>query len=68
VIVDVGAVDDYEEGSVTLVRAGGREIGIVRWRDEVYAVSNVCAHMRGPLCRDAQRPLVRVGAGDDGAR
>ena len=49
--VDVGAVGDFEDRSVTLVRAEGREIGIVHWRGEIYAVSNVCTHQRGPLCR-----------------
>ena len=50
-MIDVGAVGDFPDRSVTLVRAGSREIGIVRWDDEVYAVSNICAHQRGPLCR-----------------
>ena len=44
-------VDEFPDRSVTLVRAGSREIGIVRWNNEVYAVSNVCTHQRGPLCR-----------------
>jgi nitrite reductase/ring-hydroxylating ferredoxin subunit len=48
---DVGAVADFAERVVTLVRAGDREIGVVRWNGEVYAISNVCTHQRGPLCR-----------------
>jgi nitrite reductase/ring-hydroxylating ferredoxin subunit len=50
-MIDVGAVDDFPNRSVTLVRAGSREIGIVHWDDGVYALSNVCTHQRGPLCR-----------------
>ena len=41
--LDVGAVDDFPDRSVTLVRAGSREIGIVRWDDAVYAVSATSA-------------------------
>jgi len=48
---DVGVLDDFADRKVTLVRAGRREIGIVRWNDRVYAISNICTHQRGPLCR-----------------
>jgi nitrite reductase (NADH) small subunit len=48
---DVGAVDDFAEREVKLVQAGRRDIGIVRWDGQVYAISNVCTHQRGPLCR-----------------
>jgi nitrite reductase/ring-hydroxylating ferredoxin subunit len=50
---DIGAVRDFHEHTVTLVHAGRREIGIVRWNGEIYAISNVCTHQRGPLCRGA---------------
>ena len=48
---DVGAVEDFPERGVTIVRVVDREIGIVRWDNCVYAVSNRCPHQRGPLCR-----------------
>lgn len=50
-MIDVGAVAEFPERAVTIVRADGREVGIVRWDGEVYALANVCTHQRGPLCR-----------------
>jgi nitrite reductase/ring-hydroxylating ferredoxin subunit len=49
--VNVGALAAFPEQSVTVVDAGGREIGIVRWDGDVYALANLCTHQRGPLCR-----------------
>jgi len=49
--VNVGSFDAFPERSVTVVEAGGREVGIVRWNGSVYALANVCTHQRGPLCR-----------------
>lgn len=49
--VDVGPVGDFPCRRVRMVAIGRRQIGIVRWRDRVYAVSNLCAHQGGPLCR-----------------
>jgi nitrite reductase/ring-hydroxylating ferredoxin subunit len=51
--VNVGPLSGFPERSVTVVDAGGREVGIVRWDGDVYALSNVCTHQRGPLCRGA---------------
>jgi nitrite reductase/ring-hydroxylating ferredoxin subunit len=51
VIVDAGPLEEFREREVTLVRLEGREVGIVRWNGEVYALANVCAHQQGPLCR-----------------
>src|SRR5258708_30912610 len=30
--------------------ANGRDIGITKWGDEVFAVRNYCPHAEGPLC------------------
>jgi nitrite reductase/ring-hydroxylating ferredoxin subunit len=50
-VTDVGALDDFEEGAVRLVRVDGLEIGIVRWHgDRIYAIHNRCPHMAGPIC------------------
>jgi nitrite reductase/ring-hydroxylating ferredoxin subunit len=49
-MIDVGAVTDFPDRAVTLVNVGAREVGIVRWGGDLYAVSNVCTHQRGPLC------------------
>jgi nitrite reductase/ring-hydroxylating ferredoxin subunit len=48
--ITVGRSDEFRDGEVSVVRAAGREIGIVRWRDRLYAVRNVCPHESGPLC------------------
>jgi nitrite reductase/ring-hydroxylating ferredoxin subunit len=53
--VDVGAVDDFGDRDVRIVRAGDREIGIVHWGGSVNAVASVCPHQRGPTCRGTLR-------------
>jgi nitrite reductase/ring-hydroxylating ferredoxin subunit len=54
--VDVGQLDDFRDGEVTIVVVNGREIGIVRWSDDFFALANRCAHQRGPLCRGTLSP------------
>lgn len=49
--VDVGRVQDFPDGQVSVVTVGRSEIGIIRWNDGVYAIGAVCAHQGGPLCR-----------------
>jgi len=51
VLTDVGASADFEHRRARIVRVAGREIGIVRFEDELYAVRNVCPHAHAPLCR-----------------
>jgi nitrite reductase/ring-hydroxylating ferredoxin subunit len=63
--VDVGQLDDFREGQVTIVVASGREIGVVRWSDDFFALANLCAHQRGPLCRGTLSP--RLESGEPGA-
>lgn len=48
---DVGAVHDFPDGQVTIVNVGRSEIGIIPWRRAIYAISAICAHQGGPLCR-----------------
>lgn len=60
--VDVGAVDDFLDGSATVVVAGRREIGVVRWHGRFYALRNVCPHESGPLCRGQLLSLIRPGS------
>lgn len=50
-IVDAGPLAGFREHEVQIVLLDGREVGIVRWDGEVYAVANLCVHQRGPLCR-----------------
>lgn len=40
----VALLDELEEGVPKAVKAFGREIALVRWRDECFAVRNVCPH------------------------
>jgi nitrite reductase/ring-hydroxylating ferredoxin subunit len=54
--VDVGQLDDFRDGQVTIVVVNGREIGVVRWFENVFALANLCAHQRGPLCRGTLSP------------
>jgi nitrite reductase/ring-hydroxylating ferredoxin subunit len=50
-IIDAGPLTDFADRAVTIVLLDGREVGIVRWDGEVYALANICVHQRGPLCR-----------------
>lgn len=47
----VGREDDFASGTITLVSAGGRSIGIVNAGEAFYAVLNVCPHELAPVCR-----------------
>jgi nitrite reductase/ring-hydroxylating ferredoxin subunit len=51
VSVDVGPVSDFPAKRMRIVDIGARQIGIVRWDDRVFAVSNLCSHQGGPLCQ-----------------
>lgn len=56
--VDIGAEGDFEEGRARVVSVEGREIGVVRWRGEVFALRNVCPHEFGPVCAGFTLPLL----------
>jgi sulfoxide reductase heme-binding subunit YedZ len=48
--VDVGSVDEIPESRAKVVCLAGRErVAIFRHEGQVSAVTNVCAHQRGPL-------------------
>ena len=64
-MIEVGRLEDFRERSVTVLRAGRVEIGLVRWDgDALYALRNVCPHERGPLCAGRLGPRVVAEAGD----
>jgi nitrite reductase/ring-hydroxylating ferredoxin subunit len=67
-MIDLGSLDEFEEGKARIFTFEGREVGIVRWRgEEVYAVHNRCPHMGGPLCRGVVGPkIVSRGGGVPG--
>jgi nitrite reductase/ring-hydroxylating ferredoxin subunit/DMSO/TMAO reductase YedYZ heme-binding membrane subunit len=48
--IDVGSVDEIPESRAKVVCLGGRErVAVFRHGGRVSAVTNVCAHQRGPL-------------------
>jgi nitrite reductase/ring-hydroxylating ferredoxin subunit/DMSO/TMAO reductase YedYZ heme-binding membrane subunit len=48
--VDVGAADEIPDSRAKVVSVGGGErVAVFRHGDQVSAVTNVCAHQRGPL-------------------
>lgn len=61
-MIDVGAVEDLTEGKPLVVRVHGRELAIVRWRDEVFAVRNVCPHQSEAFTTGHARPELVGGA------
>jgi nitrite reductase/ring-hydroxylating ferredoxin subunit len=61
--VDVAAYDDLIEAKPKIVTVAGREIGVVRWREEVFALRNICPHQLGPVCAGYAMPLL-VGEAD----
>jgi nitrite reductase/ring-hydroxylating ferredoxin subunit len=46
----VGSLVEFPPGSRRIVRVGGREIGVFRVGDELYAIRNRCPHQGAPLC------------------
>jgi nitrite reductase (NADH) small subunit len=59
-IVEVGPLSEFHDGEVRVVAVEGREIGIIRWADDVFALANLCAHQRGPLCRGTLGPRLEA--------
>lgn len=62
-IHDLGRLEDYPDGAVTLLDVKGREVGVVRWGSDLYAVGNVCPHQSGPVCAGLVRPAIVSGGG-----
>jgi nitrite reductase/ring-hydroxylating ferredoxin subunit len=44
-LVEVGKVDELPVGETVTIDVGGRELVLIRWRGEVYALRNICPHM-----------------------
>jgi nitrite reductase (NADH) small subunit len=55
---DVGALDDFEQRRPAVVEVDGREVGILRWEDNVFAVRNICPHMLAPVARGTALALI----------
>lgn len=45
----VGSLSDFSDEDRKVVTLDGRRIVVVRHRDEMFAISAVCAHMGGPV-------------------
>jgi nitrite reductase (NADH) small subunit len=50
VSVDIGSIDDFVEGRMTIVKVNDQEIGLVMWNGVPYALRNTCPHQAGPVC------------------
>jgi nitrite reductase/ring-hydroxylating ferredoxin subunit len=61
--VDVGALEEFEEGTIRIVQAGRQRVGILRWPGgRLYAVRDFCPHQGGPVCEGAVGRAIRGGA------
>jgi 3-phenylpropionate/trans-cinnamate dioxygenase ferredoxin subunit len=56
--VRVAQVDELREGMPKIVTAEGREILVVRWRDRVYALRNICPHQSASFAAGYTRDFV----------
>jgi nitrite reductase/ring-hydroxylating ferredoxin subunit len=63
--IDVGALDEFREATPAVVDVAGREVVVVRWEGEVYALRNVCPHQSQSFVKGAVRR--EIGATPDGA-
>jgi nitrite reductase (NADH) small subunit len=53
--VDVAAADAVREGLPTVVQAAARELVLVRWKGEVYALRTICPHHTQSFARGSVR-------------
>jgi 3-phenylpropionate/trans-cinnamate dioxygenase ferredoxin subunit len=58
VFVDVVGFDELVDRRPRLVTVEGRELGLIRWGEDVYALRNICPHQFGPVCRGHVMPLI----------
>jgi nitrite reductase (NADH) small subunit len=50
-LVEVGLVEEFQEGRFEIRTVNGQEIGVARVREQWYAARNVCPHQGAPVCR-----------------
>jgi 3-phenylpropionate/trans-cinnamate dioxygenase ferredoxin subunit len=46
------------EGVPRVVAVGELELGLLLWRNEVFAVRNICPHQYAPVCKGYAMPLI----------
>ena len=61
---DVGGAADFDEAKIVIVKVARREIGIVRWRGNFFAMRNICPHLGAPICTGRLSPFLE-GEPDD---
>ncbi|MEM0448513.1 MAG: Rieske (2Fe-2S) protein [Methanomassiliicoccales archaeon] len=49
--LSVGKIDSIREGDMRMIRAGGKEILVVKVDGKFFAIDGWCSHMRAPLDR-----------------
>ncbi len=47
----IGRLEDFPQGSSTIVKIRNTEIGVFNVDGTLYALPNLCPHQYGPLCR-----------------
>ena len=55
-IVEVGPVDELPPGTMRLVPAGSRTIGVYNCGGRFFAIEDRCSHDDGPLCEGDWEP------------
>ena len=60
--VDVADESTVQEGPARIVLVEGKEIGLIRWRERVYAVRNFCGHAGAPIAQGRVFPGVTCSA------
>jgi len=60
--VDVGARGEFVDGVPRVVSVNGREVGVIGWGAEVFALRNVCPHQYAPVCQGHAMPLLVADA------
>lgn len=48
-LIDVCDLEDLQEGKAFPVRVGGRNLVLVRWEENVFALRDICPHMSRAL-------------------
>lgn len=56
--IDVCAVEDVTERKARIVEVHGRQIGLLRWRSQLFAVLNRCGHAGAPIAEGEIHPKV----------
>jgi nitrite reductase/ring-hydroxylating ferredoxin subunit len=61
IVVTMGLVADLIEGVPSLVKVQGREIALIRWRGEVFALRNICPHQSVSFEKGITHGLITAG-------